>query len=407
MCLAGNHDLAVTGEIPLDEFSKGASLAAQWTREVIAPENLAFLEGLSPQGEEERVGLYHASPRDPVWEYVLSALLAELCLDVQRQRVCLIGHSHVALSFVRHDGELATGEPQRDRTQLDVADGEWLLNPGSVGQPRDGDPRASWLLLDLDEMARVLPPRRLRHRRRRRSDPRGAPAGLAGRAPGVRAVRSRSDLATACARPRLARPSAWPRDCSAWRPRCSSSCGSSNGKLIPVADSGPLQERLRNSRAGGRKRQRRLHGHRNSARQDRTGLQRAARDRRRGAARHAAPRHRRTCANARSRCARSRSRRTTATSTTSKQSTTTEHQPPTPRRRQRPPPRPQPPPCTPNDHADHAPRAPEAGPPPGRANRRRASAANRAAPAPAKPTAKSAEGAGAGGIGAGGQEGGK
>ena len=80
-------------------------------------------------------------------------LLAELCLDVQRQRVCLIGHSHVALSFARHDGELATGEPQRDRAQLDVADGEWLLNPGSVGQPRDGDPRASWLLLDLDEMA--------------------------------------------------------------------------------------------------------------------------------------------------------------------------------------------------------------------------------------------------------------
>ena len=95
------------------------------------------------------MGLYHASPRDPVWEYVLSALLAELCLDEQRHRVCLIGHSHVALSFVRHGGELATGEPRRDGAELDIADGEWLLNPGSVGQPRDGDPRASWLLLDL------------------------------------------------------------------------------------------------------------------------------------------------------------------------------------------------------------------------------------------------------------------
>ncbi len=103
VCLAGNHDLAVTGEIPLDEFSLGASLAAQWTREVIAPENLAFLAGLSPQAQEGSVGLYHASPRDPVWEYVLSALLAELCLDVQPHRVCLIGHSHVALSFVRHE----------------------------------------------------------------------------------------------------------------------------------------------------------------------------------------------------------------------------------------------------------------------------------------------------------------
>ncbi|HEV2944354.1 MAG TPA: metallophosphoesterase family protein [Solirubrobacteraceae bacterium] len=149
VCLAGNHDLAVTGEIPLDEFSRGASLAAQWTQEVIAPENLAFLTGLHPQGKEGPIGLYHASPRDPVWEYVLSALLAELCLDRQPERICLIGHSHVALAFVRQEGELATGEPRREGTLLDIAEGEWLLNPGSVGQPRDGDPRASWMLLDL------------------------------------------------------------------------------------------------------------------------------------------------------------------------------------------------------------------------------------------------------------------
>jgi predicted phosphodiesterase len=152
VCLAGNHDLAVTGELSLEEFSRGACLAAQWTREVIAHENLAFLETLKPQGEESSVGLYHASPRDPIWEYVLSALLADLCLDAQRHRICLIGHSHVALSFVRHPGEPATGEPRRAETRLDIAAGEWLLNPGSVGQPRDGDPRASWLLLDLDDM---------------------------------------------------------------------------------------------------------------------------------------------------------------------------------------------------------------------------------------------------------------
>jgi diadenosine tetraphosphatase ApaH/serine/threonine PP2A family protein phosphatase len=151
VCLAGNHDLAVTGEISLEEFSRGAAVAAEWTREVMAPENLEFLRGLSPSGEEGDVGLYHASPRDPVWEYVLSALLAELCLDVQAGRICLIGHSHVALSFVRHEGQLTTGEPQRAGTVLDVSDGEWLLNPGSVGQPRDGDPRAAWLLLDLDD----------------------------------------------------------------------------------------------------------------------------------------------------------------------------------------------------------------------------------------------------------------
>ncbi|HUA75704.1 MAG TPA: metallophosphoesterase family protein [Solirubrobacteraceae bacterium] len=150
VCLAGNHDLAVTGEIPMDEFSRGASLAARWTREVMAPANVEFLAGLRPQGQEGAIGLFHASPRDPVWEYVLSTLLAELCLDRQSQRVCLVGHSHVALSFVRYEGELASGEPRREGTLHDIAAGEWLINPGSVGQPRDGDPRASWLLLDLD-----------------------------------------------------------------------------------------------------------------------------------------------------------------------------------------------------------------------------------------------------------------
>jgi predicted phosphodiesterase len=149
ICLAGNHDLAVTGELPLDEFSRGASLAARWTQEVIEAENLAYLERLEPQLIERRVGLYHASPRDPVWEYVLSALLAELCLDAQERRVCLIGHSHVALSFSRTRGEPATGEARRAGTELDVREGEWLLNPGSVGQPRDGDPRAGWMVLDL------------------------------------------------------------------------------------------------------------------------------------------------------------------------------------------------------------------------------------------------------------------
>lgn len=151
VCLAGNHDLAVTGELPLDEFSRGASIAAQWTQEVMAAENIEFLRTLSASGERGSVGLYHASPRDPVWEYVLSSLLAELCLDAQQHRVCLIGHSHVALSFCRMEGELASGEPRRAGAQLDIAAGEWLLNPGSVGQPRDGDARAAWLLLDLDE----------------------------------------------------------------------------------------------------------------------------------------------------------------------------------------------------------------------------------------------------------------
>lgn len=150
ICLAGNHDLAVTGALPLDEFSRGAAIAARWTREVMHPDNVTWLSTLQTHDVDRSVGLYHASPRDPVWEYVLSALLAELCMDAQQHRICLVGHSHVALSFVRREGELATGEPRRGDDVLDLAEGEWILNPGSVGQPRDGDPRAAWMLLDLD-----------------------------------------------------------------------------------------------------------------------------------------------------------------------------------------------------------------------------------------------------------------
>ncbi len=150
LCLAGNHDLAVTGDLPIDEFSPGAAIAVRWTREVIEPEHLAFLGALATHGAAGAVGLFHASPRDPVWEYVTSEPQADSCLDALEQRVGLIGHSHLALSFGRERGGRARGEPRRGGAAADLDDGAWLLNPGSVGQPRDGDPRAAWLLLDTE-----------------------------------------------------------------------------------------------------------------------------------------------------------------------------------------------------------------------------------------------------------------
>ncbi len=155
ICLAGNHDLVVTGALPLEMFSRGAALAARWTQETITPQTRSYLEGLQPSRTDEQVGLYHASPRDPVWEYVLSDLQAELCLDSQQHRACLIGHSHVALSFSRFPGEPAAGQTRAAGEGLELAEGEWLINPGSVGQPRDGDPRAAWLALDLDRWQAV------------------------------------------------------------------------------------------------------------------------------------------------------------------------------------------------------------------------------------------------------------
>jgi len=138
--------------LSLEEFSRGAALAARWTRDVIAPETREYLLSLSPTGSSEGFGLFHASPRDPVWEYVLSPLAAELCFDATRYRISLIGHSHVALSFHRPDGEPATGTTRRDGAQVELRTGEWLLNPGSTGQPRDGDPRAAWMVLDTERL---------------------------------------------------------------------------------------------------------------------------------------------------------------------------------------------------------------------------------------------------------------
>src|ERR671917_78246 len=91
-----------------------------------------------------------ADGADPVWEYVLSALAAELCFDATDFRVSFIGHSHVALSFHRPEGEPATGSTRKEGVQVDLSAGEWLINPGSTGQPRGGDPRAAWLVLDTD-----------------------------------------------------------------------------------------------------------------------------------------------------------------------------------------------------------------------------------------------------------------
>ncbi len=152
ICLAGNHDLAVTGELELDEFSTGARIAAEWTREVLDPEHASFLAKLAPSGRERGVALYHASPRDPVWEYVTSALQADLCMDVQAERVSFIGHTHIALAYQRPETSSATGDRREDGEILDLSRDQWLINPGSVGQPRDNDPRAAWLELDLELM---------------------------------------------------------------------------------------------------------------------------------------------------------------------------------------------------------------------------------------------------------------
>lgn len=149
VCLAGNHDLAVRGTIDLEEFHGDAGLAATWTREVLEPEWKALLDRLEPEGAAHGVALYHGSARDPVWEYVLSDEAALATLDIAGAPLVLVGHSHVALRIVQSGDDLEGGVAPA-ATELELVGTRALLNPGSVGQPRDGDPRAAYLLVDLD-----------------------------------------------------------------------------------------------------------------------------------------------------------------------------------------------------------------------------------------------------------------
>jgi len=149
LCLAGNHDLGVLGRIDISDFSTHAAEAARWTRERVGEAALSFLGGLNPQSDGEAIGLWHASPRDPVWEYVLSIPQAGECIEAMEPRVGAIGHTHVACWFTRHE-DGPRGDAAVAGTRHDLSTGKWLINPGSVGQPRDGDPRAAWLALNLD-----------------------------------------------------------------------------------------------------------------------------------------------------------------------------------------------------------------------------------------------------------------
>ena len=149
LCLVGNHDLGVLGRIDLTAFAGEAGDAALWTRTVLDDESRAFLESLSPSGAAPGVTLAHGSPRDPIWEYVLTAASAAAALAGTDEPLVLVGHSHIALAIASTDGTL-TGGLAPEGVEVDLGAAQHLLNPGSVGQPRDSDPRAAWIVIDVD-----------------------------------------------------------------------------------------------------------------------------------------------------------------------------------------------------------------------------------------------------------------
>jgi diadenosine tetraphosphatase ApaH/serine/threonine PP2A family protein phosphatase len=149
LSLMGNHDLGVLDRLNLDEFAPDAAASARWTQTVLLEENRAFIGALEPAAKVEGVELFHGSPRDPVWEYILTEDAALDAFASTEAPLVLVGHSHVALALGLTLTEDLKGGLAPDGFEVDLGEGRVLLNPGSVGQPRDGDPRAAWLELEL------------------------------------------------------------------------------------------------------------------------------------------------------------------------------------------------------------------------------------------------------------------
>jgi predicted phosphodiesterase len=151
LCLVGNHDLAALGSVGLEQFRGEAANSVRWTTEQLEDEPRAYLSSLEPKGERAGLQVFHASPRDPVWEYILSEDAVRAALADTTAPIVLVGHSHLPIALRASGDSLAGGLAKGgSELELELDDARWLLNPGSVGQPRDGDPRAAYLLLDLD-----------------------------------------------------------------------------------------------------------------------------------------------------------------------------------------------------------------------------------------------------------------
>ncbi len=147
--IVGNHDLAAIGAISTIDFNYEAGQAAHWTADQLTAESRDYLLALTPMREVDGVTLAHGSPREPVWEYVVEAGVAVASLGAFDTQLCLVGHSHIPSLFAEEQDNIAIGYMTHgSRRELT---GKTIANPGSVGQPRDRDPRASYLIYDTEK----------------------------------------------------------------------------------------------------------------------------------------------------------------------------------------------------------------------------------------------------------------
>jgi diadenosine tetraphosphatase ApaH/serine/threonine PP2A family protein phosphatase len=147
--LTGNHDWAAIGRLPLDEFNPAARFATYWTTAQLQSTHMEYLEGLPNRVIESWFMLVHGSPRHPVWEYVTSARVALPNFELFDSPVCFLGHTHVQMFISEDDARRGVAPHQpAEGDVLEIGATKLMVNPGSVGQPRDNDPRAAFALFD-------------------------------------------------------------------------------------------------------------------------------------------------------------------------------------------------------------------------------------------------------------------
>jgi predicted phosphodiesterase len=151
ICVAGNHDWGAIGKIDIDDFNPEAAAACRWTGQQLDDDEVDYLAGLPLVVSEGDFTLAHGSPREPIWEYLVSTYVAKVSFSCFQTKFCLVGHSHAPVVFEHHadSGECVLQELSLE-APLRLGVNRLIINPGGVGQPRDGDPRASYAIYDSD-----------------------------------------------------------------------------------------------------------------------------------------------------------------------------------------------------------------------------------------------------------------
>ena len=149
VCVAGNHDWGAIGKIDLSDFNPDAATACRWTAQQLSPEDIKYLENLPLVIEKDSFTLAHGSPREPIWEYLISTSIAKENFTFFQSQYCLVGHSHVPLVFRDENGSCSFSKLTAN-IGLMLGKHRLIINPGGVGQPRDGNPQAGYAIYDSE-----------------------------------------------------------------------------------------------------------------------------------------------------------------------------------------------------------------------------------------------------------------